>query len=88
MLGFGGSGRPTFVCETIEQTIEFFNTCLEAWLVASDFLENTKNKTVDIFAHSLGCFITCHFLEDKKKNRGLKVDKLWFMSPACVTGKP
>lgn len=88
MLGFGCSGRPSFVCETVEQIIEFFNTSLEAWLDASGFLKKTKGKIIDIFAHSLGCFITCQFLEHKSLQVGLSVDKLWFMSPACVSGRP
>ena len=58
LLGFGSSGRPEFLCQTTEETAEYFVVCLRKWMDKTGF-EN--EGTYSIMAHSLGCWVASLF---------------------------
>lgn len=78
ILGFGSSGRPEFLCQTTEETAEYFVVCLRKWMDKTGF---DKEGPYSIMAHSLGCWAASFFAIRYPEN----IQQFMFISPACMS---
>jgi pimeloyl-ACP methyl ester carboxylesterase len=79
MYGFGGSHRPDETIKSTEHGLEIYTKSIEEWRVSLNLTE------FYILGHSLGAYLTNHYLHRYGGSDAFKVNGVFMLSPAGST---
>jgi len=79
MYGFGGSFRSQEDIKTTERGLELYTKSIDEWREKLDL------KEFYILGHSLGAYLTNHYLHRYGKTGAFKIQGVFMMSPAGST---